>query len=51
MDTSWFVLQNGADPAGSELLPVPVISSHLPWTADSWEACSSHPATLAASRR
>src|SRR5271157_3820352 len=38
MDTSLFALQNGANAADSELLPVPVVSSHSPWTADSWEA-------------
>src|SRR5580704_6346325 len=37
-DTSLFGLQNGANAADSELLPVPVVSSHLPWTADSSEA-------------
>src|SRR5689334_2089174 len=37
-DTSLVALQNGANAAYSELLPVPVGSSHLPWSADSSEA-------------
>src|SRR5271163_2120581 len=38
VDTSLFGLQNGTNAADTELLPLPAISSHLPWTADSWEA-------------
>src|SRR5215472_10218395 len=38
IDTSLFAWQNGANAADSELLPVPVVSTHLPWTAGSSEA-------------
>jgi len=37
-DTSLFALQNDASAADSELLPVPVSLSHLPWTSGSSEA-------------
>src|SRR4029077_11385882 len=37
-DSSLFALHNGANTEDSELLPVPVTSSHLPWTSDNWEA-------------
>src|SRR5271169_762577 len=37
-DTSLFGLQSGAIAADSELLPVPVNLSHLPWTSGTSEA-------------